>query len=134
MPAWKLFLIVTPVLLVVDLLWLGVIMKDFYARELGELARRQDGALAPRWGAAVVVYILIPAGLVLFARPLPGTAVSLWYAFGRAALYGAILYGVYDLTNRATLESWSVRLTLADMAWGTVLCGSMGAFMHFVDK
>ena len=61
MSAWKLFLIVAPAFLAVDLLWLGVVMKDFYSRELGDLARRVEGALAPRWGAAALVYLMIPA-------------------------------------------------------------------------
>ncbi|MGC3965988.1 MAG: DUF2177 family protein [Pirellulales bacterium] len=43
----KLFLLILPVFLVVDLTWLGVVMKNFYSSELGELARRRDGGLAP---------------------------------------------------------------------------------------
>ena len=45
----KLFLLILPPFLVMDLLWLGVVMKDFYAHELGDLARREGPALAPRW-------------------------------------------------------------------------------------
>ena len=72
MQGFKVFGIVLPIFLLIDLIWLGVIMKDFYSRELGELTRRQDAALAPRWGAAILVYLLIPGGLVLFVRPLLG--------------------------------------------------------------
>ena len=72
MQNWKLFAIVLPIFLLIDLVWLGVVMKGFYSQELGELARRQGAALAPRWGAAILVYLLIPGGLVLFVRPLAG--------------------------------------------------------------
>ena len=133
MPFWKLFAIVVPIFFAIDMLWLGVVMKDFYSRELGEIARRQGSSLAPRWGAVVLVYILIPAGLRLFARPSPETE-SLWSAIGRAALFGFVMYGVYDLTNLATLERWSVRLAAADMAWGTTLGGLFGAIMYWLDK
>ena len=68
MKSIALFLILLPIFLVIDLLWLGVIMKSFYAAELGDLARRQGAAVAPRWGAAILVYLLIPAGIVLFVR------------------------------------------------------------------
>lgn len=125
---WKLLPIVVPVFLAVDLLWLGVVMKDFYARELGDLARKQAGSLAPRWGAALLVYVLIPTGLVLFASPI---VESTWFsAIGKAALFGLILYGVYDLTNYAILEKWTLPMTLADIAWGTTLCGLLGAVMR----
>ena len=44
--------------------------------------------------------------------------------FGSGALFGLILYGVYDLTNLAILEKWTRSMTVADIAWGCVLCGS----------
>jgi uncharacterized membrane protein len=37
------------------------------------------------------------------------------------ALLGLVAYGTYDLTNQATLKTWSTTITLADMAWGSVL-------------
>jgi uncharacterized membrane protein len=44
------------------------------------------------------------------------------------------MYGVYDLTNRAVLEKWSLRLTLADIVWGCVLCGMTSAIVQLVDR
>jgi len=131
---WKLFAILLPIFLLVDLLWLGVVMKGFYSHELGELARRQGTALTPRWGAAILVYLLIPGGLVLFVRPLLGMNATAWQAIGWGAVYGLVLYGVYDLTNLAVLEKWTVRMTLADIAWGCVLCGTMSAAMRLIDN
>lgn len=134
MPNWKLFAILLPIFLVVDLLWLGVVMKGFYSAELGDLGRRQGGALAPRWGAAIAVYLLIPAGIVLFVRPLVGANTTLGQVFGWGAVYGLVLYGVYDLTNLAVLEKWTLRMTLADIAWGCVLCGTISIVMRLVDR
>jgi uncharacterized membrane protein len=134
MQNWKLFAILLPIFLFIDLLWLGIVMKGFYSQELGELARRQGTALAPRWGAAVLVYLLIPGGLVLLVRPLLGVNATVWQAIGWGALYGLVLYGVYDLTNLAVLEKWTVRMTLADIAWGCILCGTMSAIMRLVEN
>ncbi len=80
-----------------------------------------------------MVYLLIPAGIVLFVRPLLGANATAWQAFGWGAVYGLVLYGVYDLTNLAVLDKWSMRMTLADIAWGCVLCGSVSAIMRRVD-
>jgi uncharacterized membrane protein len=134
MSNWKLFAILLPIFLAIDLLWLGVVMKGFYSAELGDLGRRNGTALAPRWGAAVAVYLLIPAGIVLFVRPLVGANVALWQAFGWGAVYGLVLYGVYDLTNLAVLEKWTMRMTLADMTWGCILCGAISTVMRLVDR
>ncbi len=134
MQNWKLIAILIPIVLVIDLLWLGVVMKDFYSQEMGDLARRQGTALSPRWGAAILVYLLIPAGIVLFVRPLLGTSATPWQSLGWGAAFGLVLYGVYDLTNLSVVEKWTLRLTLADIAWGCVLCGASSVIMTFVDK
>jgi uncharacterized membrane protein len=130
----KLYGLVLAIFLVLDLVWLGVIMKDFYSREMGELARRNGAALAPRWAAAVPVYLLIPLGIVVFVRPLIVDGAPIWHAFGWGALYGLILYGVYDLTNLAVIEKWTVRMTVADMIWGSVLCGTISVAMVFIRR
>jgi uncharacterized membrane protein len=130
----KLLAIVMPAFLVFDLLWLGVIMKGFYMQELGELARRNGPNLSPRWGAAIPVYLLIPLGVVLFVRPAVGHSSSLWAAFVWGSVFGLVLYGVYDLTNRAILEKWSLRMTVADILWGTLLCGTTALIMQVADR
>jgi uncharacterized membrane protein len=79
-PVW-LVLILVPLMLAIDMLWLGVVMKNFYAQEIGGLMRRNADGLAPRWGAALLVYLLIPAGLVLFVRPLLAEPASMLNAF-----------------------------------------------------
>jgi uncharacterized membrane protein len=130
----KLFAALAPVMLVVDLLWIGVLMKGFYLRELADIARREGGGLAPRWGAVVLVYIVIPAGLVLFVRPVLADDARWTTALLRGALFGLILYGVYDFTNLATLEKWTVRMTVVDIAWGATLCGTMSVVMMAIDR
>lgn len=130
----KLLAIIIPAFLVFDFLWLGVIMKGFYMQELGELARRDGTKFAPRWGAAVLVYLLIPLGIVLFVRPTVGSSSSPWVAFVWGAIFGLVLYGVYDLTNRAILEKWSLRMTVADILWGTLLCGTTALIMQAADR
>jgi len=130
MSNWKLLLILVPIVFVIDMLWLGVVMKSFYAREIGELMRRNGEFLTPRWSAAFLVYLLIPAGIVLFVRPLLGESSTVWQAFGWGALFGLIVYGVYDLTNLAVLEKWTLLVTLVDMVWGGVLCGTTTVIMQ----
>ncbi len=129
-----LFVLVLPLFLLMDLAWLGLVVKGFYSQELGELARRQGDALAPRWGAAALVYLLIPAGVLLFVRPLLGDDPSMERSILWGAVYGLILYGVYDLTNLAVLDKWSVRMTVADIAWGCCLCVMTTVLMTLLDR
>lgn len=121
--AIKLYLILLPIFLAIDAVWIGVVMKSFYSAELGELAKRgADGGLSPRWIPAVLVYVLIPLGIVAFVRPAMGPGATVGQAAGWGALFGLITYGVYDLTNRATVEKFTLRMTLVDLAWGATIC------------
>jgi uncharacterized membrane protein len=130
----KVYALVLPIFLVIDLLWLGVLMKGFYNQELGDLARRDGASLAPRWIPAFLVYLLIPGGIVLLVRPLLGENASLWQALGWGALYGLIVYGVYDLTNLAVIEKWTLRMTLTDIVWGCAICGTTSVAMRLIDN
>jgi len=105
---------------VLDALWLGFLARDFYKRELGDLMT-DSVRLVP----AAAFYFGFPVGLVTLAlSPLPAT---LGEAVFRSALLGLVAYGVYDMTNLATLRGWSVKLSLADMAWGTFVAAAAGA-------
>ena len=43
---------------------------------------------------------------------------------GIGALLGFFCYMTYDLTNQATLATWSTKITVLDIIWGTFLTGS----------
>jgi uncharacterized membrane protein len=130
----KIFLLLLPIFAAIDLLWLGVIMKSFYQQELGDLARRNGAALAPRWAPAAAVYLLIPAGIMLFVWPQIRPNAPTWHAFAWGALYGLVVYGVYDSTNWAVLEKWTARMTFADIAWGCTLCGLSAIAVQAIDR
>ena len=99
-----------------DFLWLGVVAKGFYQAEIGPLMLPR-----PNFAAAAVLYALFAGGLLWFAvvpaASLPTAALS-------GAFLGLVVYGVYDLTNLAILGGWTLRVALADIAWGTVASGA----------
>ena len=101
--------------MVLDGVWLGVLMKNFYRDQLAPIVRLADGGIAPNWPAALVVYVLLGAGIALFVLPRASTISS---AAGYGAMLGLVVYGVYDFTNYSTLRQWPFVLTLADVAWG----------------
>ena len=39
----------------------------------------------------------------------------------RAAVFGAICYATYDLTNLAVLKDWPLSISIIDIVWGAVL-------------
>jgi uncharacterized membrane protein len=117
--------------MVLDAVWLGLLMKNFYRGQLAPIARLADGGIAPNWPAALVVYVLLGTGIALFVMPRAAT-VSSAAAFG--ALFGLVVYGVYDFTNYATLRQWPFALTLVDVAWGAVASAAAAVAVRIVAR
>jgi uncharacterized membrane protein len=108
------------VLVVLDGLWLGFVMNEFYRRSLAPIARMADGRLDPIWPVAALVYPVLALGLAVFVLPRARAPLE---ALALGALFGAITYAVYDLTNHATLREWRTAVTVVDISWGAVSCG-----------
>lgn len=117
--AWRGYLAALLVLGTLDALWLGWVARDFYRREMGDLMREQI-----RWLPAALFYLAYPAGLIALALvPRPREVAT---ALARSALVGLVAYGVYDLTNLATLRHWSLPLAMVDVAWGVLVSAFSG--------
>lgn len=128
----KILLAITPLFLLLDYIWLGHVMKGFYLRELGTLARGDGTAINPRLLAAAGVYLALVGGIVLFALPRVDPLRPLVSGLLWGALYGVTVYAVYDLTNRATLDHWPLKLAAVDICWGGFLCAVVTAFAAFL--
>lgn len=109
-----------PVFFAIDLLWLGLIARDFYRSQLGSLMADQIV-----WPVAILFYLLFIAGLIVFAVA-PALEGGDWTrALLLGAAFGFFAYATYDLTNLATLRDWPATLTVVDIAWGAVLGGTV---------
>ncbi len=105
---------------VIDSFWLRTMYTRLYQPEIGEVMMKGGFRLGP----AVVFYLLYILGMMIFAVG-PALRDGQWQtALIQGALFGFFCYMTYDLTNFATLKVWSLKVTIFDMIWGTVLTGS----------
>jgi len=117
--------------MVLDGVWLGLLMKNFYREQMAPIVRLGNGGMAPNWPAALVVYILLGTGIALFVIPRAST-VSSAAAFG--AVFGLVVYGVYDFTNYSTLRQWPLVLALTDTAWGVLASAVASVAVRIVAR
>jgi uncharacterized membrane protein len=123
----KLYFIALPVFLAIDMLWIGLVAKNFYAAQIGFLMRTDVN-----WVAAILFYLLFIIGLVLFVIA-PALEKSSWtHAILFGALFGLIAYSTYDLTNLATIKNWPLLVTIVDLIWGTVLAAAVSTITYFI--
>ena len=110
----------------IDSVWLINMAPRLYKPEIGAVMLESGFRLVP----ALIFYTLYIGGIVYFAV-WPGLTEGPDGAVAKAALQGAVLgfvcYATYDLTNYATLKVWSLKVTVLDLIWGTVLTSSTAA-------
>ena len=123
----KLFGIALPVFFAIDMVWLGFVAKDFYAKQIGGLMKPDIN-----WTAAIIFYLIFIAGLVVFVIT-PAVVKSSWtQAVFMGALFGFVCYATYDLTNLAVAKDWPVLVTIIDLIWGAVLAASVSVITFLI--
>jgi uncharacterized membrane protein len=123
----KLYAISLSVFFFIDMIWLGLIAKNFYKNQIGFLMKSDVN-----WTAAIIFYLLFIIGLVIFVIT-PALEKRLWsHAILYGALFGLITYATYDLTNLATLNNWPILVTVVDLIWGAVLASSVSVITYFI--
>lgn len=126
---FKLFLIALPAFLAVDMIWLGLISKNFYSRHIGFLMSANVN-----WMAAIIFYLLFVLSLIFFVIS-PALEKNSWhYALLAGAFFGLTAYATYDLTNLATIKNWPLVVTIVDLIWGMVLSSSVSLITFFIAR
>ena len=125
----KLYAITLPVFFAIDMVWLGLIAKNFYQKHIGFL-------MTPtvNWLAAMVFYLLFIAGLILFVISPALERRDVMHALIYGALFGLISYATYDLTNLATIKNWPLIVTIVDLIWGTILSASVSIVSFLIAR
>ena len=108
-----------------DAVWLSWAGPNFYRPRLGDIL-----ADSFRMMPALVFYAAYIAAIVWFAVR-PGLSLGIGAAALNGAMLGAICYATYDLTNQATMRTWSTTVTVADIAWGAFATAVAAAAASF---
>lgn len=102
--------------LIIDFTWLGIIAKKLYRDELGSLLKTQFNL-----PVAFVFYVIFTLGLYILVILPAVEKQSISKLIVTSILFGVVTYATYDLTNLATLNNWSTKITMIDIVWGGVL-------------
>jgi len=125
----KLYAIALPVFFAIDMVWLGVVAKNFYRAQIGTLMKTDVN-----WLAAIIFYLIFIAGLVVFVIS-PALAKGSWiHALAYGALFGLVCYATYDLTNLAVAKDWPLLVTIVDLIWGSVLAATVSTISFFLAQ
>ena len=112
----KLFGATGAAMFALDLVWLGIVAKGFYARHMGSLLRPDV-----KWVPALLFYVVYVAAIVVFVVMPAAERRSLGRALAMGAFFGLAAYATYDLTSLALIRDFPLIVVLVDLAWGVGL-------------
>lgn len=101
------------VLIPLDFLFLGVVAKDFFTSQVGNMLGELK--LVP----AALFYLLYVVGVLVFVSGSPSATWQSTLLFG--ALFGFFCYATFDLTSLALLRNWSWSVAVVDVSWGAAV-------------
>jgi len=106
--------VVLAVFLTLDLPMITLINKKMYQDQLNLINGSNTVNTSRVIISAAITYLLLALGIYYF-----GVKQKSFY---NAAIFGVIVYGVYNFTNLATISKYGVKESMIDTAWGTILC------------
>lgn len=107
--------------------WLTFMGPKLYKPLIGDLLAAKV-AISP----AILFYLIYIGGVIALASAPAAKGGGVSKAAIAGAVLGFVAYATYDLTNAATLKTWSWKITAADMGWGlfaTAVAASVGCLV-----
>ena len=117
------YLLATLLTLVADVLWLGVLHSETARNQIRDVQKKE---VVVKKLPALFASLLVSLGNAVFCLQQDA-----WTPEGQAsaALYGLIVFGVYDLTNYAIFDDYKLAFAAVDVAYGTLLCSFVYLFV-----
>jgi uncharacterized membrane protein len=119
---WGLVAILLPVVYVsLDLLNFKVVARKLYASFYNKGVTN--------YYAAAAIYLLYPLAVVGLTSARDVRTAAL-----KGATLGLTAYGMYHLTNMATMDKWPAGIALYDTLWGVLVTMTMATLVRWLKK
>jgi uncharacterized membrane protein len=115
MPEFVVLLFTVLIFIIADLFWFSWSLDRIYRPTFAAI---QGSPLELRLAGGIVAWLLLALGIRRFVVGGAHSVHSVSDIFTKGALFGLIVYGVYNGTNYATLKDYNVTTALTDMLWG----------------
>mgnify|MGYP006161809033 CR=1 FL=1 len=104
------FIFIAILLLILDSFYISFIGNYFYEM----IKKIQNKAVKIKYVPVILCYILL---ILTFYFFIYREKKSLFESF----LLGFFIYGIYELTNYATIDKWDYKFVIVDSIWGGLL-------------
>ena len=115
-----------------DLLWLSVVARRIYFKQLGYLAQIRNDRVKFILPVGLLAQCIIAVGLAAMITVSLQIDNRLMVSVPFGGFCGFVIYATYDLTNLSFVKKWPVPITIIDIAWGTVQGIISGFYVYYL--
>lgn len=122
------------IFIVLDLLWLSVVARSIYFKQMSYLAVIENERIVFNLPVGLTVQAIIAFGLAVFISLGLLVENSLSTSLCIGAFAGFVMYCTYDLTNLSFIRDYPVFITIVDIAWGTAQGLFAGFYVFYLTR
>jgi uncharacterized membrane protein len=93
--------------------------------------QKETPVMLDKMHGGIFAWLLLAIGIYHFVLPLSNTITE---AIKYGALYGFIVYGVYNGTNYVTFNKYDSKIFIADLMWGTFVSSIVSVIAFHINK
>ena len=110
-----------------DLLWFKLVSYKYVYQSQFKSINKEEFPL--RIWSGLVVWFLMAITVSTYLSNVDTTHLNI-FLYGM--LIGFLIYGIYNFTNYATIKNYTIKTTLIDTLWGTILFGIVSLICSYI--
>ena len=124
------FIIVFILYIIFDGTMIALFMGKYFGGVVEKIQRGRK--MSARILPAVLCFFILAFGIVYFVLDRIRDDHIVEDSFRYGGVFGAVVYGVFDLTNYSIFSDYTAGTVLIDMAWGTILASVVSMITKFL--
>ena len=119
--------------LLIDIPMITIINKKMYMDSFYKINNNIMNTGKQGIVGAILAYILLAFAVYYFIIR-DNKLVNSSDIFIRGCILGLVIYGVYNTTNLATINNYSIKVSIVDTIWGSLLMGLISILSVYIIK
>ncbi len=130
------FIVILVLFLVIDLPVILYFNKAMYQEQFKRINNADIKSVVHTWISGAIAYLLLAFGIYFFIikQELTNDNQDYKNIFIKGLSLGLIIYGIYNGTNKATINEWGTKESIIDTVWGTILSGLLAVSSVYISK
>lgn len=124
------FIVVFLIYILLDGTMIALFMGKYFGAVVEKIqrGRKMNARILP----GILCFLLISFGIVYFVLDRIRDDHIIEDSFKYGGVFGAVVYGVFDLTNYSMFSDYTAGTVLIDMTWGTILGSVVSMITKFI--